>query len=156
MFFTSALAGGEWSASRSCHFTPAERAPGTHSVGGWVGPRAGVDDVEKRKLFYRDSNSDPSVVQPVASCYTDSAMLVPSILTLVKENHSMRSYSKKVLQSNPRAATFGCKIFIEISMRLNENCRIVWRENTFTFGRLRIEVRSLSVSVQLKSLTIWH
>jgi len=27
---TSALDGGEWSASRPDHFTPRERAPGTH------------------------------------------------------------------------------------------------------------------------------
>jgi hypothetical protein len=32
-------------------FTPGERAPGTHWIGGWVGPRAGLDDVEKRKLI---------------------------------------------------------------------------------------------------------
>jgi hypothetical protein len=39
---------------------------------GWLGPRAGLDDVEKRKfLAIRDSNSDTSVVQPVASRYTD-------------------------------------------------------------------------------------
>jgi hypothetical protein len=37
-----------------------------------VDPRTGLDDVEKRKfLTYRDSNSDPSAVQPVASRYTD-------------------------------------------------------------------------------------
>jgi hypothetical protein len=28
-----------------------ERAPGTHWIGGWVGPRAGLDDVEKRKFL---------------------------------------------------------------------------------------------------------
>jgi hypothetical protein len=34
--------------------------PGTHRSGGWVGPRAGLDDVEKRKSYlYRDSNCDP-------------------------------------------------------------------------------------------------
>jgi hypothetical protein len=34
--------------------------------------RAGLDDLEKRKLLtYRDSNSDSSVFQPVASRYTD-------------------------------------------------------------------------------------
>jgi len=37
---TSTLDGGEWSASRPRHFTPRERAPGTHWIGGWVGPRA--------------------------------------------------------------------------------------------------------------------
>jgi hypothetical protein len=37
-------------------------------------PRAGLDDMEKRKfLTYRDSNSDPSTVQPVASPCTDYA-----------------------------------------------------------------------------------
>jgi hypothetical protein len=37
-----ALAGGEWSASRLGRFTP-----GTRWIGGWVGPRARLDDVEK-------------------------------------------------------------------------------------------------------------
>jgi hypothetical protein len=37
-----------------------------------VNPRASLDDMEKWKfLTLRDSNSDPSVVQPVASRYTD-------------------------------------------------------------------------------------
>jgi hypothetical protein len=33
---TSAVDGGEWSASRPGRFTPRERAPGTHWIGGWV------------------------------------------------------------------------------------------------------------------------
>jgi hypothetical protein len=45
---TSALDGGEWPASRPGRFTPRERAPGTHWIGGWVGPRAGLDAVVKR------------------------------------------------------------------------------------------------------------
>jgi hypothetical protein len=48
IFLTSALVGGEWSDSRPCRFTPLERAPYTHWIGGWVDPRAGLDDVEKR------------------------------------------------------------------------------------------------------------
>jgi hypothetical protein len=52
IFLTSALAGGEWSASRSCHFTPVERAPpGTHWIEGWVDPRAVLDDMEKSKFL---------------------------------------------------------------------------------------------------------
>jgi hypothetical protein len=51
VFLTSALLGGEWSASRPGCFTPAERAPGTHWIGGWVDPRAGLDDVEKRTFL---------------------------------------------------------------------------------------------------------
>jgi hypothetical protein len=50
IFLTSALAGGEWSASRPGRFTPGERGPGTHCIGGWVDPRAGLDDVEKREI----------------------------------------------------------------------------------------------------------
>jgi hypothetical protein len=37
---TSALDGGEWSASCPGRFTPRERAPGTHWIGGWVGPQS--------------------------------------------------------------------------------------------------------------------
>jgi hypothetical protein len=45
ILLTSALAGSEWSASRPGRFTPGERAFGTHSIGGWVEPRAGLDDI---------------------------------------------------------------------------------------------------------------
>jgi hypothetical protein len=56
-FLTSALGRGEWSASRPGRFTLGEIALGTHWIGGWVGPRAGLDAVEKRKiLYYRGSN----------------------------------------------------------------------------------------------------
>jgi hypothetical protein len=50
-FFTSALVGGEWSNSRPGRFTPGESTSGTPSAGGWVGPRAGLDDVEKTKIL---------------------------------------------------------------------------------------------------------
>jgi hypothetical protein len=49
---------------------PRGKAPGTHWIGGWVGPRAGLDDVGRENSWpYRDSNSDLTVVQPVASRY---------------------------------------------------------------------------------------
>jgi hypothetical protein len=38
----------EWSTSR---FTPGERAPSTHWIGGWVDLRAGLDCLEKRKFL---------------------------------------------------------------------------------------------------------
>jgi hypothetical protein len=47
---TSALDGGERSASRPGRFTPRERDPGTHWIGGRVGPRAVLDAVMKRKI----------------------------------------------------------------------------------------------------------
>ncbi|PNF32077.1 putative small nuclear ribonucleoprotein Sm D1 [Cryptotermes secundus] len=71
-----ALVGGEWSATHLGCFTPGEQAPGTHWIGGWVDPRASLDDLEKRKFLpLLDSNSKPLVVQPVASRYTDYAIL---------------------------------------------------------------------------------
>jgi len=44
---TSALDGDEWSDSRHGRFTPKERSPGTHWIGGWVVPRAGLDALIK-------------------------------------------------------------------------------------------------------------
>jgi hypothetical protein len=37
---------------------PGERAPGTHWIGGWVDPRAGVEDVEK--ILYRTGVRTPT------------------------------------------------------------------------------------------------
>jgi hypothetical protein len=35
--------GGEWIVSRPSRFTPKERIPCTHWIGGWAGPTAGLD-----------------------------------------------------------------------------------------------------------------
>jgi hypothetical protein len=51
IFLTSALAGDEMSASRSGRFISGERAPCNHFIGGWVGPRAGLYDMEKKKFL---------------------------------------------------------------------------------------------------------
>jgi hypothetical protein len=56
---STALDGGEWSASRPSRFTPREKAPGTHWIGSWVGPRAVLNTVVKRKISSprRESNN---------------------------------------------------------------------------------------------------
>jgi hypothetical protein len=36
VFLNSALVGGEWSASSPGRFTPGERAPSIHWIGGWM------------------------------------------------------------------------------------------------------------------------
>jgi hypothetical protein len=48
-FVTSALDGGEWSASRPVYALPRERKPGTHWIGGYVGLRAGLDTEDRGK-----------------------------------------------------------------------------------------------------------
>jgi hypothetical protein len=47
---TSALDGGECSASRPCRFSHG-KIPGIHFIGGWAGLRACLDAVEKRIPF---------------------------------------------------------------------------------------------------------
>jgi hypothetical protein len=47
LFFNSAPDGGVWLASGFYHFTP-----GTHWIGGWVGPRAGLDAAENRNILH--------------------------------------------------------------------------------------------------------
>jgi len=49
---------------------PRER-PGTHCIGGWVGPRAGLDGCGKS---HSPPDLDPLTVQPVVSRYTDFAI----------------------------------------------------------------------------------
>jgi len=44
------------------------KRPGTHIIGDWVGPRAGLDGCGKSRP---PPGFDPRVVQPVTSRYTD-------------------------------------------------------------------------------------
>jgi len=63
---TSTLDGNEWSASRPGHSTPQEIAPDTHWIGGWVGPRSGVDTKSSQLLL----GLKTSIFQPVDQRYT--------------------------------------------------------------------------------------
>jgi hypothetical protein len=60
-------------------FYPRKWAPGTNFIGGWVDPRAGLDDMEKWKFFILPGLEIPPllVVQPIASRYTDWAIAAP-------------------------------------------------------------------------------
>jgi hypothetical protein len=51
---------------------PRGKTPGTHWIGGRVGPRAGLDAGARRKILYpcRGSNLDLPIVQPVVRHYT--------------------------------------------------------------------------------------
>jgi hypothetical protein len=66
-FLTSALDGGEWSASRPGRFYPREIALGTDWIGGWVGTKAGLDAMEKMKVLSLPGiEPRPPSRQPVA------------------------------------------------------------------------------------------
>jgi hypothetical protein len=73
-FLTSAP-GSEWLASRhDC---------GVHCIGGWVGPKAGLNVLENRKTFcpYRDSTAGPSSQE--RNCYTGYATPAPIIIIII-------------------------------------------------------------------------
>jgi hypothetical protein len=75
---TSALVGDEWSASRSGRFTPWKELP--VPIGykiGWAPEPVWRLWKRENSWPYRDSNSDLSVVKPVASRYTDCASTAP-------------------------------------------------------------------------------
>jgi hypothetical protein len=112
---TSALDGGEWSASRSGRFTPRERAPDTHWIGVWVGPRAVRDAVVKRKIPSprRKSNPRTPIVQPVAQRYTDWAVT------------ALRRYWEKKLKVNPSV----CLIKHDATRRMGKSWCIASRNS---------------------------
>jgi hypothetical protein len=64
-FLTSALDGGEWSASRPDRALSRERTPGAHCTGGWVGLRAGLDTEARGKILCPCRGSNPD--RPVRS-----------------------------------------------------------------------------------------
>jgi hypothetical protein len=72
---TAVIVGGEWSVLQPGRFTPEERARGSHWIGDWVGPRTGLEDVERKKYcLYLDPKSEPLAIQPLASRYTYCAI----------------------------------------------------------------------------------
>jgi hypothetical protein len=99
---------------------PGKGPPGTHWIRDWVGPRAGLDGMERRKFLTQPGfNSDPSVVQPVASRYTDYA--IPAHITSsFRDNKSARfqrgphltdsqgkTYSGRIREQEPFLLTRG-------------------------------------------------
>jgi hypothetical protein len=59
-FLTSSLYGCEWLGLRPCRFIPGVIATGTHYMGGWMGPRTGLNTVEKIKCLVPAGNRTPA------------------------------------------------------------------------------------------------
>ena len=83
---------------------PQER-PGTHCIGGWVGPRAGLDWCGKSCL---QPGFDPRTVQSVASRYTDWAIPAPQkclyshkYRSISISNHFWKQWHKKYTLKEP-------------------------------------------------------
>jgi hypothetical protein len=76
VFLTSALDGGEWSASRL------DRG---NWIRGWVGPRTGLDGAEKRKF--------ENTVKKVSACEEESQSSIPvrRVLFLVRLQHQFHN-----------------------------------------------------------------
>jgi hypothetical protein len=85
VFFSSALAGGELSASRTGRFNHGERAPGTHWIGGWVSPTTGIDDVEKNRTGTLTPTPRPSSPYPVT---------IPTALSQLPLSYITSGYNK--------------------------------------------------------------
>jgi hypothetical protein len=78
VFLTSTLIGGEWSASRSGRFIKwKEPLVPIRQETGWTSEPVWTTWRRENSCPYRDSNSDPSIVQPVANCYIDCNLPAP-------------------------------------------------------------------------------
>jgi hypothetical protein len=103
---TSALHGGEWSASRTGCFTPRERAPGTHWIG-WVGPR--------RQSNPRTPIVHPYFMQPEESLPCSQELIyflkyICTVWTEIKRRYFQRLKANSfALSSDPSCERFRTK-----------------------------------------------
>jgi hypothetical protein len=67
------------------------RPQGAHWVGGWVGPRTGLDEVEKRKILSLRGLEIRSLVHPLTRRHSDCALLA-SLRRRIGELNTHSSY----------------------------------------------------------------
>jgi hypothetical protein len=68
--FDLGITGAEWSASRLGLCTLRDIAPGTHWIGGWFGPRTGLDNLERTETLALPGLEHPPLSSTVRR-YTD-------------------------------------------------------------------------------------
>jgi hypothetical protein len=123
----------------SSSFTPMSLCPkirrrSTHWRESWVGPRAGLDDLEKRKhsCLCRELNYNSLTVQPVACEYRNTygkitrdmqrvlsfhlQCLLENIFEWIIFNHSRSIGSEKHLYFFSPSARYGCPTCIKLSV----------------------------------------
>jgi hypothetical protein len=67
----SALDGGKWLDPRTGHFNPGETARCIYSIGGWMGPKVGLDAVAKREKIHASVRNRTPVVQSLVTILTE-------------------------------------------------------------------------------------
>jgi hypothetical protein len=92
---TSALEGGDCSVSRPGRFTPRERAPGTHSIGGggsrsWSGH--GGEEKNSQPLL----GVEPPIIQPAAQRYTTELSWLLVIIKMCEKRQEKTARLKRV------------------------------------------------------------
>jgi hypothetical protein len=97
-FPTLALGGSEWSASWPNHFIPGKRFPGTHWIGNWVGPRASLDTVEKRKISSLPGIK-PQIFGHPAHSLSLQWLSYPRVLSVLLEDMMMALWNMQQLLS---------------------------------------------------------
>jgi hypothetical protein len=122
---------------------PGKEPPGTHWIGGWVGPRAVLDAVVKRKIPSprRESNPRTPIVQPVTQSYTDWA-----ITDLKSYSHSFVIY--KPLAEN--ATDLSTRVFLvkmnSVSLVIHRFIPGKKRQHTYSdFREVTCNVRGFSI-----------
>jgi hypothetical protein len=66
----------KWSVSRPGLLTPRERTPGTHRIGGRVGPRSGLDAVENRIISSPRRESNPRTQSTLSKSVNTKSLIL--------------------------------------------------------------------------------
>jgi hypothetical protein len=131
ILLTSAPVEGEWPASRPCRFTPGERAPGTHWIGGWVDLRVGLDDVEKRKFLTLPGLDFRPLGRlfPTSQCPSKEAMLSSPVLAIQSDRLTI---SNSMYSAERAGLVFGTRWLhvFPVSYELNFYIRVSFGRNS--------------------------
>jgi hypothetical protein len=130
---TSALDGAEWSTSRPGRPSPKD-SHGTHWIGGWVGPRAALDTVARRKRSHPLSGIEPSSSHLKSWRYIQCAAAVAEMLVSFRNfirRHNPDDHHEKFtiteLQNENWIKCWAYLFFTVFILALFNQCRICWK-----------------------------